>query len=456
MFPDSIDRYQIQSEIARGGMAIIYLAYDPQHNRDVAIKVLPQEYLHSPQFRARFQREIDIMISIKHPGIVPIYGYGQFQGQLYLVMRYMAGGSLEELIEQQGTISIGETASMIGQIAPILESAHKQGVIHRDLKPSNILFDEEGQPFISDFGIARLTEQSNIAALTGKSLIGSPAYMSPEQGRIGIKLDGRSDIYSLGVVVFEMLTGKLPFDADNPMQLVIKHITEPIPDILAVNPRLPAGCKQVIQTAMAKDPDQRYSNATEFAAALADVANADKYPSAAEEAQEPVQPQIPIRAQPLKGIPKPAKKPNLPGIRVPHLSLPASLKRSSSPARRLNLPRLRLPHYSLRSSWYAFTRPFSRYLRVPSFFRRPAIGYITLPAALRPITRFFHISNAVSLPSSKIWWNFMRIIMVIAIITFCVGLTTGCFLLVRLLATHSTAKIFVPFTCWINIFQTGL
>jgi serine/threonine-protein kinase len=224
MFPDSIDRYQIQSEIARGGMAIIYLAYDPQHNRDVAIKVLPQEYLYSSQFRARFQREIEIMISIRHPGIVPIYGYGQFQGQLYLVMRYMAGGSLEELIEQQGTLSIGETASLVGKIAPILESAHHQGVIHRDLKPSNILFDEEGQPFISDFGIARLTEQSNIAALTGKSLIGSPAYMSPEQGRIGITLDGRSDIYSLGVMVFEMLTGQLPFDAETPMQLVLKHI----------------------------------------------------------------------------------------------------------------------------------------------------------------------------------------------------------------------------------------
>jgi serine/threonine protein kinase len=406
MFPESIDRYQIQSEIARGGMAIIYLAYDPQHHRDVAIKVLPPEYLYYPQFRARFQREIEIMISIRHPGIVPIYGYGQFQGQLYLVMRYMSGGSLEERLEQQGKLPIEETASIIEQIAPILESAHAQGVIHRDLKPSNILFDVQDQPFISDFGIARLTEQSNIAALTGKALIGSPAYMSPEQGRIGIHLDARSDIYSLGVMVFEMLTGQLPYDADSPMRLVLKHIMEPVPDILAVNPQLPAECRQIIQKAMAKDPDQRYPNALELAADLADVARLERRSSFAPAVKMPVYSQTPAKEQSQK-------------------------KKAVSPSKN-HLLRLHGPRLSLPPFLNSFTHRLSRYFHRPTFLRKPAVGYITLPSSLRRILGFAGLPSTVSLPSHKIWRIIVLIMLVIVVLALCVGLISAFSWLIRL------------------------
>jgi len=417
MFPESIDRYQIQSEIARGGMSIIYLAYDPQHDRDVAIKVLPREYLYYPQFRARFQREIEIMISIRHHGIVPIYGYGQFQGQLYLVMRYMAGGSLEEYIEQRGTLSINDTASLIEQIAPILETAHSQGIVHRDLKPSNILFDEQGQPFISDFGIARLTEQSNIAALTGKALIGSPAYMSPEQGRIGIAVDGRSDIYSLGVMVFEMLTGQLPYDADTPMGLVLKHIMEPVPDILEVNPSLPPECRQLIQIAMAKDPAQRYPNAVELASALTHIANPEEYPSSAPAAQKPARYKIPVVEKPLKG--------------------------SSAPAKKLRLPSLRRPRVSLPPFLYRFTRPFSRYLRMPARIRRPAIGYITLPPPLRRYLGYLGLPGTIKLPTNKLSRVISVILFIVTIIALCAGLVWACYAFIKMQAAHSAALIYL-------------
>jgi serine/threonine-protein kinase len=262
--PTKIGRYEVKSELGRGGMATVYLAHDSSFNRDVAIKVLPREMLHDPQFRARFEREIKMAAGLEHPSIVPVYDVGEDDGQPYFVMRLMTGGSLSDMISK-GKIPLEETARIVGKIAQGLTYAHRKHVIHRDLKPDNILFDDNGDPFISDFGVARLTESTG--SLTGSGVIGTPAYMSPEQAQ-GTEIDSRSDIYGLGVIVYQMLSGRQPYSADTPMGVVVKHITEPVPEILTMVPSLPPDVDVLIKRAMAKDKSKRYSTAVELAKAL--------------------------------------------------------------------------------------------------------------------------------------------------------------------------------------------
>ena len=272
---ETIGRYEVKSELGRGGMATVFHAYDPQFKRDVAIKVLPRELLHDKEFRTRFDREATIIAGLEHPGIVPVYDFGEQDGQPYLVMRFIASGSLKERIEQ-GAMSLEEVVRILNKVAPALDYAHQKGVVHRDLKPDNILFDQHGEPYLTDFGIAKLAETG--ATLTGNAIVGTPAYMSPEQGRGDANLDGRSDVYSLGVIIFEMLSGRVPYDAATPMGLVLKHMTEPIPNILAVQPNLPADVQLVINQALAKRSYVRYASAGEFAEALETVSLGEPLP----------------------------------------------------------------------------------------------------------------------------------------------------------------------------------
>ena len=270
MQPEKIGIYEIKSELGRGGMATVYRGYDPRFEREVAVKVLPQELLHSdPQFRLRFEREAKIIAQLEHSAIVPVYDVGESDGQPYFVMRYMNGGSLSERIKA-GVFSIEETIQILAAIAPGLDEAHSKGIVHRDIKPSNILFDKRGNPYISDFGIAKLT-QAQAGNVTGSAIIGTPAYMAPEQAQ-GIEVDGRSDIYALGIILFEMLTGKQPYEADTPMAVAIKHITDPVPQIRQTNPKLPEGMETIIQKAMAKNKNDRFASAIEMTNALREVA----------------------------------------------------------------------------------------------------------------------------------------------------------------------------------------
>lgn len=250
-------------------MATVYKAYDPRFEREVALKVLPREMLHDPQFRVRFEREAKTIALLEHQAIVPVYDVGEEDGQPYFVMRYMVGGSLADRIKD-GPLSISAAASLFNRMASALDEAHSKGVIHRDLKPGNIMFDRQGEPYISDFGIAKIAQSSG-ATVTGGAIIGTPAYMSPEQAQ-GDQIDGRSDIYAFGVILFEVLTGHQPYHADTPMAVVVKHITDPIPHILDINPNLPVAVEVIIEKAMAKNRDDRFSSAQEFAAALDAVA----------------------------------------------------------------------------------------------------------------------------------------------------------------------------------------
>ncbi|MBI4630655.1 MAG: serine/threonine protein kinase [Chloroflexi bacterium] len=217
-----IGRYEVKSELGRGGMATVYHVYDPRFKRDVAIKVLPREFLHDPSFRARFEREAQTIAALEHAAIVPVYDFGEQSGVPYFVMRLMP------------------------------------------------LFDQNNDSYLSDFGIAKLTQGSG--SFTGSAIVGTPSYMSPEQARSDAVVDGRSDVYALGAILFELLTGQTPYKGDTPMGVVVKHITEPVPKILTVDPNLPADCETLIAKAMAKDAEARYQTAGEFASALETVA----------------------------------------------------------------------------------------------------------------------------------------------------------------------------------------
>ena len=255
-------------------MATVYDASDPRFERNVAIKVLPREFLHDPQFRARFEREAKTVALLEHPAIVPVYDFGEHDGQPYIVMQLMNGGSLADRLEK-GAITPAEAAKILTRLGQALDVAHSKGIIHRDLKPANILFDHYGNAFLSDFGIARLREAGG-ATLTGSQIIGTPAYMSPEQIQGEKTIDGRSDIYALGVILFLMLSNEMPFKADTPAKVMIAHIIEPAPSILIFKEDLPPGIDGVIDRALAKDPDDRYQTASEMAEDFAEVVRASQ------------------------------------------------------------------------------------------------------------------------------------------------------------------------------------
>ena len=255
-----LGQYEVVSLLGRGGMATVYKGYQASLDRFVAIKVLPPHPGMDDQFIERFRLEARTIGSLQNPNILPLYDYGTEGDVLYLVMAYVSGGSLADYLD--GKLDTKQIEKWLRGIASGLDFAHRRGIVHRDIKPANILIDSDNHPLLADFGVVKMLVSSS--NLTGTSLVGTPAYMSPEQGQ-GLEIDGRSDVYSLGVMVYEMLTGQHPFSADTPMQTILKHITNPVPDILLANSSLSSSVAAVMKKVLAKDPTDRYSTAIAFA-----------------------------------------------------------------------------------------------------------------------------------------------------------------------------------------------
>ena len=297
----TLGQYRIIEQIGQGGMATVYKAYQPSLDRYVAIKVLPPYFAHEPGFAMRFTREAKAIARLNHPNILPIYDFGQEQELSYIVMKYVEAGTLKDIMG--APLALDVTADILRQIAGALDHAHQRGILHRDVKPSNVLLDEGRWVLLTDFGLAKMVEGS--VALTGSGVgVGTPAYMSPEQGR-GEQVDARADIYSLGVVLYEMLTGQVPFQAETPMAVVIKHITDSLPLPRTVNPGIPEAVERVILKALAKNPDDRFASTTEMAEML-EATVATIVQPAPETVEIPAEAPLPAPPPPVS-VPSPAE-----------------------------------------------------------------------------------------------------------------------------------------------------
>ncbi|MCL4251273.1 MAG: SUMF1/EgtB/PvdO family nonheme iron enzyme [Anaerolineae bacterium] len=259
----NLGKTRVESVIGHGGMAAVYLGFQEDLGRQVAIKVLEHTPHIDNELVARFKREARTIAGLQHPHILPLHDYGENEGLLYLVFPYVRGGSLGDALKT-GALSQVRIEAILRQVASALDYAHRQGVLHRDIKPNNILLDGEGNAVLADFGIARLMQDvTGTDPLTHSGgIIGTPAYMSPEQAE-GQPLDGRSDLYSLAIVVYELLAGHRPFQAETPVSLLMKQVNEP-PPLLPYSPAI----NRVMQQALAKSPDDRYPTATAFAEAF--------------------------------------------------------------------------------------------------------------------------------------------------------------------------------------------
>ncbi len=340
----TLGRYRLLKGIGQGGMAQVYLAEDERLERQVAIKILPMALAKEGNFLARFEREARSAARLQHPNILPVHDYGQQDGITYLIMPFVSGGTLAQRIAQaRGPLPLNKVVLWTGEMASALQFAHSQGIIHRDVKPGNMLIADGEHIVLSDFGIAKVVDDAANLTMAG-STVGSPDYMSPEQANG--EPDYRSDIYSLGVVVFQMLTGRVPFTASTPVQVMLMHVQAKPPLPRSFNPALPPQVDAVIQKALAKRPTERYQSASELAEALRDALQGvigtpppirPQEPDLSTRAEPLPPPQQRYTRGPVPPSPAPAPVKSFPPPAAP-IHRPASPPQQPPPARVLSRP----------------------------------------------------------------------------------------------------------------------
>ncbi len=253
---ENVGPYRIIEQLGQGGMATVYKAYHAALDRYVALKALHPAFGEDPNFLTRFQREARLVAKLEHPNIVPVYDYAQHEGRPYLVMKFIEGDTLKARLTK-GPLSSKEINQVVDSIGSALGYAHKQGVLHRDIKPSNVLLATDGQMYLADFGLARIA-QSGESTLSSDMIMGTPQYISPEQAMGKKDLDEGTDIYSFGVMLYEMVVGQVPFNADTPFSIIHDHIYSPLPMPRTINPKVPEAVERVLLKALAKERPDRY------------------------------------------------------------------------------------------------------------------------------------------------------------------------------------------------------
>jgi serine/threonine-protein kinase len=255
-----LGNYRIFQDIGHGGMATVYRAYDTENDRVVALKVLSPYIAQEPKFKARFAQEIKVLLELRHPHIVPVYDYGEVGEFAYIVMPFMNAGTLFQRL-WEGPLPLDAASDLLHQISGALDYVHANGVVHRDIKPSNILIDDDGNAMLTDFGFARVDDNS--LSITGSGIVGTPMYMSPEQCR-GEEASPLSDQYAFGVILYQMTTGRLPYDGDTPLEILIKQATDPLIRPREINPDLPRQVEKVLLKALSREPEDRFLSMANF------------------------------------------------------------------------------------------------------------------------------------------------------------------------------------------------
>ena len=263
---ENVGPYRVIGQLGQGGMATVFKAYHAALDRYVAIKVLHPAFMEDPNFLARFQREARVVAKLDHPSIVPIYDFADHHGQPYLVMKFIEGETLKARLERS-PLSKQEGLKIVESVGAALGYAHKRGILHRDVKPSNVLLSPDGNTYLADFGLARIA-QAGESTLSSDMMLGTPQYISPEQARGERNLDEGTDIYSFGVVLYELVVGRVPFSSDTPFSIIHDHIYTPLPLPRAVNPRVPEAVQRVLLKALAKDRMDRFATVEEIVAAF--------------------------------------------------------------------------------------------------------------------------------------------------------------------------------------------
>lgn len=263
---ENVGPYRIVAQLGQGGMATVYKAYHAALDRYVAIKVLHPAFMEDPNFLARFEREAKVIARLEHPNIVPIYDYAEHAGQPYLVMKFIEGETLKARLAR-GPLSVEEGLRVVEAVGAALSYAHERGILHRDIKPSNVLLSKEGPIYLADFGLARIA-QAGESTLSADMMLGTPQYISPEQARGERELDEGTDIYSFGVVLYELVTGRVPFNADTPFSIIHDHIYTPLPLPHEVNGDVPEAVERVLLKALAKSRADRYEKVSDLVAAF--------------------------------------------------------------------------------------------------------------------------------------------------------------------------------------------